>query len=223
MSALFSKNRVQLWSLLCAGTFIAVGYVVFAYSSGSKNKEAKKDKPLEALAHEFEKTRDPNLNIVPRERLSAALQYYEAQERMSATMKTTSGFSSLTWAERGPNNVGGRTRAVLYDANDATGKTVFAGGVGGGLWKCADITATTPVWNVVNDQFSNIAVTAIAQHPSSPQTLYFGTGEGWGNADGIKGNGIWKSTNSGATWTQLSSTNNNNNFSYIQKIIVTAS
>ena len=32
------------------------------------------------------------------------------------------------WIERGPNNVGGRTRAILFDPNDATNKRVFAGG-----------------------------------------------------------------------------------------------
>jgi hypothetical protein len=38
------------------------------------------------------------------------------------------------WIERGPYSIGGRTRAIMYDPNDATGKRVFAGGVSGGLW-----------------------------------------------------------------------------------------
>ena len=35
------------------------------------------------------------------------------------------------WVERGPNNVGGRTRVVLFDPNDASQETVYAGGVSG--------------------------------------------------------------------------------------------
>jgi len=207
--------------MVFAGIFLLAGFFMFR-PLGTTGGQPERDEPMEAMRHEFAKTHDPKLNIVPRERLTIALKYYEAQERIQATMKTTSGFSSITWTERGPNNIGGRTRAILFDANDATGKTVFAGGVGGGLWKCTDITAATPAWTVVNDQFSNLAVTAVAQHPTSPQTLYFGTGEGWGNGDAIRGNGIWKSTNGGATWTQLSSTNNVGDFAYIQKLLVTS-
>ena len=36
------------------------------------------------------------------------------------------------WVERGPNDIGGRTRAILFDPNDASGNIVYAGGVSGG-------------------------------------------------------------------------------------------
>jgi trimeric autotransporter adhesin len=223
MFALFTRKRTQFAAMLCAGAFLTAGCLLTMSGNNHQNGEPERDEPLEALRFEFEKTRDPRLNTIPRERLMAALKYYADQERVMAKMKTTNGFTTLTWNERGPNNVGGRTRAVLFDANDATGKTVFAGGVGGGLWKCTDITAATPVWTPVNDQFSNLAVSCIAQDPSNAQILYFGTGEGWGNADGIKGDGIWKSTNGGTTWTQVTSTANNNDFAYIQRIAITSS
>lgn len=45
------------------------------------------------------------------------------------------------WTERGPVNVGGRTRTIMVDPNDPTGKTVWAGSVSGGLWKTTDIDA----------------------------------------------------------------------------------
>ncbi|MBS1782298.1 MAG: T9SS type A sorting domain-containing protein [Bacteroidetes bacterium] len=214
-------------------TLIALGIAIMILSSGAAiflpqsaqdfERENETDEPLEAIKQEFSKTRDPQLNVVPRERLIRALNYYGQQTLLQKTSKTTSTFSSITWLERGPNNVGGRTRAILWDANDATGKTVFAAGVGGGLWKCSDITATAPVWSVVNDQFSNLAITSIAQDPSNAQIMYFGTGEGYGNLDAIRGNGIWKSTNGGATWSQLSSTNNVSDFAYVQKIVVNSS
>lgn len=49
--------------------------------------------------------------------------------------------NDVTWIERGPNNIGGRTRTVMVDPNIASGKKVWAGAVGGGLWKTTDIDA----------------------------------------------------------------------------------
>jgi hypothetical protein len=220
-SSLWSK-RQQLAAALLASAFIICGsFTIYAPHQKSGEAEAEQDEPLEALRQEFLKTRDPKLNIVPRERLTVALSYYEQQQKLMSRMKTT-GFTTVTWSERGPNNIGGRTRSLLFDLNDATHNTVFAGSVGGGLWKCTNITAVTPTWTPVNDQFGNLAVTTIAQNATTPQTMYFGTGEGWSNSDAIRGNGIWKTTNGGTTWTQLSATNNNNDFAYVQKIIVSS-
>src|SRR6185295_3922260 len=65
----------------------------------------------------------------------------------------------------------------------------------------------------------NLAVTSIAYDPSNTQIMYFCTGEGYSNSDAIKGLGVWKSTNGGNTWSQLTSTNNST-FDKCQKIIV---
>ena len=51
--------------------------------------------------------------------------------------------------------------------------------------------------------------------------MYFGTGEGWYNIDAVRGLGIWKSTDGGVNWNQLSSTNNAD-FYRIQKLVVEA-
>lgn len=55
--------------------------------------------------------------------------------------------------------------------------------------------------------------------------MYAGTGEGWFNADAVRGNGIWKSTDGGGTWNRLASTDStggNTNFDFIQDIVVTS-
>lgn len=46
---------------------------------------------------------------------------------------------SMTWTEKGPLDVGGRTRAIMIDPNDPTHQTVWAGAVSGGLWKTTNI------------------------------------------------------------------------------------
>ena len=58
-----------------------------------------------------------------------------------AQLSPTGTSNNLIWQERGPNNFGGRTRTIMIDPNDPSGKTVWAGSVGGGLWKTTNIDA----------------------------------------------------------------------------------
>lgn len=166
----------------------------------------------------FKRTKDPALNYVPYERLEFAKN--EAIRRSAFQNRTN---SDLIWTERGPNNIGGRTRALLVDKNDATGNTVFAGSVGGGIWKCTDFKSSNYNWTKVNDNMENLAIGSLAQDPANPLVMYAGTGEGFYNVDAIRGGGIFKSTDGGATWSVLSSTipsAANYNFYYVQKIVV---
>ena len=83
----------------------------------------------------------------------------------------------VEWTEHGPNNVAGRTRAVMFDPNDNEKKKFWAAGVTGGLWVTDDITVSNPVWNKVDDFWDNIAITCIAYDPTNTQIFYVGTGE----------------------------------------------
>ncbi|MFI5172436.1 MAG: T9SS type A sorting domain-containing protein [Chitinophagales bacterium] len=47
--------------------------------------------------------------------------------------------NDIIWFDRGPVNVGGRTRTIMVDPNDPSGQTVWAGSVAGGLWKTTAI------------------------------------------------------------------------------------
>jgi trimeric autotransporter adhesin len=184
------------------------------------------DEMDKAMAFQVERIKDISLGYVPTERLLVAKEVMEKkfaeQQNKNNDHSLFGPVSGITWAERGPNDIGGRSRAVAFDLNGAPGYTkVWAGGVGGGLWVTNDITAASPVWTKQNDLFDNIAVTSFAQSSSNTQDMYFGTGEGWFNLDGIRGLGIWYSGNGGTSWAQLASTNNSN-FHYIQKIVVDA-
>lgn len=174
------------------------------------------DGPAMYARYEFEMTKDVALGYVPRERLAQALEYTQMLQETAVR----GAIPDVVWTERGPNNVSGRTRAVLFDPNDPTGKAVFAGGVGGGLWKTNDITAAQPVWVALDELMANLAISTLAADPLNPQVLYAGTGEGWYNFDAIRGDGIYKSTNGGASWSPLASTIGNPNFHYVQKIVI---
>jgi len=190
----------------------------------SDQYEEEYDGPMERALLEIEKTKDPALGYVPFERLFDAISATQA-------LRSAPGAGSLgiLWNERGPifdslgaNNgntragavgvtspgtyTSGRMRALLVDASDATGNTVFVGGVGGGLWKTTNFLSTIPVWVNINDFFDNLSISTICQDPSNPDVMYFGTGEPTSNADAILGKGIWKSVDHGATWAILPAT-----------------
>ncbi|MGB1038801.1 MAG: WD40/YVTN/BNR-like repeat-containing protein, partial [Bacteroidia bacterium] len=169
-----------------------------------------------AIQQEFEMTKDPQTGEVPRERLWKAREYIRTMQGM----KGKAAISGITWSERGPSNVSGRTRTVMFDPNDPSGKRVFAGSVGGGLWVTDDIYAATTSWTNVDEFLDNMAITSIAHDPSNSDIMYFGTGEGFFNIDAIRGDGIFKSTDGGDSWTQLSSSSA---YSYVQKLAIDSS
>ncbi len=188
----------------------------------AENRIPLQDRMDLAIQQEAELTRDPRTGTVPRERLVAAYRYAEELRASLPANKSAGAIAGVNWFERGPNNCGGRTQSILIDPNDPTKKTIWSAAVGGGLWKTTDITASPPAWTAVNDFFANIAITALCYDPSNTQTFYFGSGEGWFNADAIRGNGIWKSTDGGTTWNQLASTTGASYY-YIQKMAVSVS
>ncbi len=177
----------------------------------------KKDRPDLANQQNFIQTMDPNLGYPPPNGLINAHLLTDKITKQKMGLKTA--ISGISWTERGPDNVGGRTRALMFDPNDGTGRTVFAGGVAGGLWKNTNITSSSTQWTPINDFWDNLAVTSIAYDPSATQTMYAGTGEGFFNIDAVVGGGLWKSTNGGTSWTRVSSTTGST-FRYIQKVIV---
>ncbi|HYO99254.1 MAG TPA: carboxypeptidase regulatory-like domain-containing protein, partial [Pyrinomonadaceae bacterium] len=119
-----------------------------------------------------------------------------------------------SWTNLGPGNVGGRTRALIINPNDAN--IMYAAGVAGGIWKSTDAGAS---WTPLDDFMPNIAVTTLAFDPDNPDTIWAGTGEGYFNGDAVRGAGIFRSTNAGANWFRLPATNNAD-FHYVQKLVV---
>jgi photosystem II stability/assembly factor-like uncharacterized protein len=106
-------------------------------------------------------------------------------------------FGEMRWRMIGPFR-GGRTRAA---AGVPTQPNVFyMGAVDGGVWKSNDFGRT---WNPTFDQQSSQSIGAIAIAPSDPNTVYVASGEGLHRPDLSVGDGIYKSTDAGKTWTHL--------------------
>lgn len=126
----------------------------------------------------------------------------ENQNNKSKALRSPGDAIDHLWVERGPNNIGGRTRALLYDPNDATHKRVFAGGVSGGIWVNDDITNANSSWTRISGITENISVTAFTVDPNNSNNIYVATGETYVGGD-VTGNGIWKSADGGANWTHV--------------------
>ena len=181
-------------------------------------KIPKRDRPDLAFMQDFEMTMDPVLGYPPIERRLKAF-----EDIRNINKNRIAGFvaiSNVKWQERGPGNVGGRTRTIMFDPNDPTSKKVWAGAIGGGLWYNNDITSAQSKWQSVGDMMANMAISSIAYDPTNTSVFYMGTGLGY--TSDIQGDGIFKSIDAGLTWTHLASTSSNSNFYFVQKIAVTS-
>ena len=162
-----------------------------------KERKAIELTPNKFYERQWELTLNPATGKPEPEKL-LALQERLRKDRLFSKVP---GDGSNSWTERGPDNQGGRTRAIMFDPNDVNGKRVFAGGVSGGLWLNTDITDANSAWSEVGIP-ANLAISVITHDPNNTMTFYVGTGESYTNGD-ANGNGVWKSTNGGQTWARI--------------------
>jgi len=106
-------------------------------------------------------------------------------------------FNGLKWRLIGPFR-GGRVVAVAGVPGDST--IFYFGGVNGGIWKTTDAGM---VWNPIFDGQPIGSIGALAVAPSDSKVIYAGTGESDIRSDLSSGNGVYKSSDGGSTWTHL--------------------
>ncbi len=107
----------------------------------------------------------------------------------------TALLETCDWRLVGPFR-GGRVAAVCGIAGDRD--TYWMGSTGGGVWKTTDAGKT---WKNVSDGTFGGSIGAVAVAPSDPRIVYVGTGEKTWRGNVSSGDGMWKSTDAGATWT----------------------
>ncbi|MDN5204669.1 glycosyl hydrolase [Fulvivirgaceae bacterium BMA10] len=134
----------------------------------------------------------------------ATFQNVEAQRKKKKSNETVSQFdeklfSHLKWRNIGPYR-GGRVVAVAGVRNDEL--TYYMGSTGGGLWKTTD--GGTSWKNISDKYFKTGSVGAIGICESDPNVIYVGMGEH--PVRGVMtshGDGVYKSTDAGKTWTHI--------------------
>lgn len=168
------------------------------------------DDARERLDYEFRRLRSPDGTIPEhmreKELAFAATLPGNVSAPASATGRTQ--MPQASWDQRGPWNVGGRTRAFGIDKLDEN--HYIAGTTSGGIWTSTDAGTS---WTKVTPPGSYHGITCLEQdqRPGHESTWYCGSGEAYGqSASGgsayFLGNGMLKSTDNGATWQPLAST-----------------
>jgi len=125
------------------------------------------------------------------------------------TLPKSSAMSKANWVHRGPYNVGGRTRALVFDVLDEN--TILAGGATGGMFRSVNGGAS---WDMTTNPNQEHKISCLTQDKrvGKENVWYFGTGENRGSylSDvSVYGNGIYKSVDGGLSWDSLSITASN--------------
>ncbi|MBQ4820165.1 T9SS type A sorting domain-containing protein [Aquimarina sp. MMG016] len=195
---------------------------VFSSEEGAldyRSIQLKRESAIERANWEAERLEDPSTGKVPMGIRAAEIKFSskiavgdDSQKSLQKVAKSAKRARFSNWKNRGPGNVGGRTRAIAVDRNNEN--VILAGGVSGGLWRSENGGST---WRKVTRSFQNPSVTAIVQDPRPGRsfTWYYSSGERIGSgisAGGafFQGNGIFKSQDGGRTWEQVRATLNQN-------------
>jgi uncharacterized protein (TIGR03437 family) len=139
-----------------------------------------------------------------------AIQRIDQMDRARAqavpAARITAAAASARWTLIGPRPTdagstyvtAGRVNAIAVDPRN--NNTVYIGAAEGGVWKTTDGGST---WRPLTDDQPSLATGAIVLDPANPDTVYVGTGEENFSIDSYYGAGILKSTDGGASWTNL--------------------
>jgi len=163
---------------------------------------------------------DPKTGIIPHHSRADELAFAQRFH----TSEVTNDFKVANvdqWTFAGPNNVGGRTRALHLDIRDEN--TIIAAGVSSGIFKSTDQGKS---WRKTlrNDQLQSITCIIQDKRPGKENTWYAGTGEFYGNSSDLNGDGIYHSSDNGESWNLLSATQSktpqtwDGSFEFVNKI-----
>jgi photosystem II stability/assembly factor-like uncharacterized protein len=186
------RNRIIIGS----ASLVAIA-AVFAISpwnfNGNEGSYVKKDLPsLESKSSDDARKwlearyidQQTGLPITPEK-----LEYIRTQVRKADRSK------NISFEEQGPDNIGGRTRAIQVDRNNIN--RVWAGGVSGGLFVSVDRGNN---WSRVDEYIVNGSPFISSMTQTKDGTLYVASGS---NQEGFGGNGVMYSTDGGASWASV--------------------
>jgi len=192
-------------------------------SDEEESAKAKAENAQDRIDYFLRLTQDPVTKEIPANIRSRELAYAKS---MAKNTKNKSALKqNIDIVELGPNDVGGRTRALGIDTRNSN--IILAGGASGGMWKSTNGGTS---WTQTSDLGENLATTSLVQDPLNLDTWYYSTGEfsgGSARARGgggqLYGSGIYVSNDNGSNWTKIEATRDddvtfNSRFDYISRV-----
>jgi hypothetical protein len=150
----------------------------------------------------FEQRAYPN-NYIPADAYQKAI-----EQRNALRIKNNYADGGISWVSLGPTpgeyfNYGKiSSRIVTGTYNPKNHDIIYIGPAYGGVWKSTDGGVN---WVPLTDDQPSMAMGAIVLDPDNPQIVYAGTGEATYSGSSYSGLGLLKSTDGGASWTQITS------------------
>ena len=209
------KNRLIPFTILV----LTVGFAALLISASiTETDEKKKTAPRNGLEYMDVLRTNQNTGTI------SANDVLRAREQAQKSKQQATREYDFDWKLRGPNNLAGRVRAILYDNRDETGMTMYSGSVMGGMFRSVN---DGNLWEKINVGNGNLRVSCIAQ--TSDGDIFAGTGEGytveeytvlgeWNYSGGFMGQGLFRSTD-GETFNLVPSTQpDGENWQFINEI-----
>ena len=174
---------------------------------GTPMAEGDEEDTQARLEYEMAKIVDPATGKVPENMRMRELAYAQ-----TLPQNPNSASRAFNWTNIGPYNIGGRTRAFAADVTNED--IMHAGGISGGMWRSVNGGSS---WARVSplDEVQSVSCVIQDTRPGKTNTWYYGTGESIGNSASASfsanylGNGVYKSTDGGLSWSSIPSTASN--------------
>ncbi len=209
-------SYILTFTILLQATFFYFLQLTGKVKNEKFEREDTFDMPVRAALRDLEMMKDPSTGQIPYEKFAVAMEQTKTIRRLTANSQ------SLNWTQI-PSDMGGRTKTICVDPNDASHHKLWAGSATGGLWVNQDITDPNGYWVPVSDVWETLSISSIVFDPNNSQIMYVGTGEYetaivdmYRESSG-RGYGIWKSTDGGQSFQRLNSTGG---FAYISDLAI---
>lgn len=184
-------NRTWLKALLALGIVIGIAQFHPSILSSQENINSRQFTPNELMLYQ----RSYPSKVFDIRGYEQAI--HVAQAKLVGRKTGKQGFDR-NWTLEGPTNIGGRLNAIAIDPSNKN--IIYTGSSTGGIFKTTDGGTT---WNPIFDDYPWLSIGCLTIDPQNNKTIYAGTGDVNISGNVHIGDGVYKSTDAGATWKHL--------------------